>query len=58
MPTQEEYDALERRIAVLEARINTWSLHGLSLADQRTVLLSPTGNNGTDITFARSDHSH
>lgn len=49
---------LEARIEVLEARLNRWALHGLSLADQRSVVLSPTGTNGTAITLARSDHSH
>jgi len=49
---------LEERIAALEARINAWALNGLSIADQRSVLLASGGNNGTAITFARSNHSH
>lgn len=58
MPTQEEFDELKRKVEALEARINTWALHGLAIADQRNLLLSPTGTNGTAVTLARSDHSH
>lgn len=50
-------DELERRVYNLEATINRWRLHGLSVLDTQPLFLASGGVNGTSPQAARSDHT-
>jgi len=58
MPTDADFERLEKRVAELESIIARWGINLNHVPDSRNLFAGSGGTYGTSTQAARADHAH